>query len=168
MQALARTLMVLVFFTTSSCAARGLQLQSPDKRLLALEKEKEKLRRQTDPVDRTKTNIKISEILITLVTDAVKANDLEVVELRLDEYVDTIQEAHQTMVKTGRDAHRRPKGFKDLEISLRRQVRQLEDLGGTLAFDDREPVEKAKAQAIEIRDDLIRLLFGGINAPTRS
>src|SRR5262245_38718463 len=132
MQVIARSLLLFVFVSASSCAARGLPLQGTDKRLVALQKEKDKLRRQTDPVDRTKTHIKISEILITLVTDAVRGGDLEVMEARLDEYVDTIQEAHETMVNTGRDAHRKPQGFKDLEISLRRQSRQLEDLGGTL------------------------------------
>jgi hypothetical protein len=123
-----------------------------------------RLKTQGDPVSRTKTNIKISEILITLITDAVRGGDLEVMEHRLDEYTAAIQDAHQTMVKTGRDAHRKPGGFKDLEIALRRQVRQLEDLGGTLTFDQREPVEKAKTQAAEIRDNLIKLLFGGTSA----
>ena len=41
------------------------------------------------------------------------------------------------MIKTGRDAHRKPKGFKDLEISLRRQVRILDDIGKGLTFDQR-------------------------------
>jgi len=164
MHVIARSLVVLLFFGVTSCAARGLSLQTPDKRLLALEREKDKLKRQIDPVDRTKTHIKISEILIALATDAVKSGDLEVMEQRLDEYVETIQGAHETMVKTGRDAHKKPKGFKDLEISLRRQARQLEDIGITLAFDDREPVDKARTQAIEIRDNLLKLLFGAGNA----
>jgi hypothetical protein len=168
MSLLARSLALVVLMSLPSCAARGgLQLMELDKRLIALENEKTKLKRQTDPVDRTKTHIKISDILMTLVTDAVKDGDLEVMEHRLDEYVTTIQEAHQTMVKTGRDAHKKPNGFKHLEISLRRQVRQLEDIGITLAFDDRESIDKAKDLAAEIRDNLLKLLFGGTNAPAR-
>ena len=86
---------------------------------------------------------------------------------RLSEYVDAIQDAHQTMLKTGRDAHRKPKGFKDLEIALRKQVRVLDDLGHGLTFDQRDPVDKAKQQASEIRDDLLKALFGEQNAPSR-
>jgi hypothetical protein len=168
MQVKARLLILLLFVGIVSCAARGgLQLVEYDKRLQQLEKERTKLKTQSDPVDRTKTHIKISEILITLVTDAIKTSDMEVMEHRLDEYVTTIQNAHETMVKTGRDAHKKPKGFKDLEIALRRQVRQLEDIGGALTFDQREPVERAKTEAVEIRDNLLKLLFGGTSAPAR-
>lgn len=163
-----KLLVVMLAFGLTSCAARSeLNLLEADKRLERLEKEREKLKRETDPVGRTKTQIKISEILLTLVGDAIQTGDLEMMEHRLDEYVSAIQDAHQTMVKTGRDANKKPKGFKDLEIALRRHVRQLEDFGGALTLDEREPVEKAKEQASDIRDDLLKALFGAQNASSR-
>ena len=163
-----RFLILLVFFGICSCAIRSSSLRPQyDKRLERLEKEKEKLKRVTDPVDRTKTEIRIAEILLTFVSDSVNAGDQERFEQRLEEYVATIQDAHQTMARTGRDAHRKPKGFKDLEIALRRQVRQLEDIGQGLSFDQREPVEKAKEEAAMIRDQLLKALFGEQNAPSR-
>ena len=70
-------------------------------------------------------------------------------------------------LKTGRDAHRKPKGFKELEISLRRQIRILDDIGRGLTYDQREPVDKAKQQASDIRDDLLKALFGDPNATGR-
>jgi hypothetical protein len=153
-----------------SCAARSAILwQQHDRRIESLEREKDKLRRISDAVDRTKTEIKISEILLTLVADAVKSGDLETMEQRLDQYAAAIQDAHETMVKTGRDAHKNPKGFKELEIALRRQVRQLDDIGVALNFDEREPVTKAKEKASDIRDDLLKALFGSQNvAPRKS
>jgi hypothetical protein len=141
-------------------------LPQSNKQLSRLDQEREKLKRQTNPVDRTKTQIKISEILLTLAGDAIKAGDLELMEDRLSQYSDTIQDAHQTMVKTGRDPHSKPGGFKDLEIALRRELRQLEDLGGTLTFDQREPVMKARSEAADIRDALLKALLGGQNAPS--
>jgi hypothetical protein len=169
MRQITRSLVLLILLNISGCAVRYLPLtgQSLDKRLVQLDKEREKLRRTLDPVDRAKTEIKVSEILLTLVSDAVKNGDLERMEQRLDEYVAAIQDAHQSMVKTGRDAHRKPKGFKDLEIALRRQVRQLDDIGAGLTFDQREPVVKAREQASSIRDDLLKALFGEQNAPNR-
>ncbi len=141
MRQITRSLVLLILLNISGCAVRYLPLtgQSLDKRLVQLDKEREKLRR-------------------TL---------LERMEQRLDEYVAAIQDAHQSMVKTGRDAHRKPKGFKDLEIALRRQVRQLDDIGAGLTFDQREPVVKAREQASSIRDDLLKALFGEQNAPNR-
>ena len=138
-----------------------------DKRLERLQKERDKLNRITDPVDRTKTGIAISEILLSLASDAIKTGEPEMIGKRLNEYVDTIREAHQTMMKTGRDAHRKPKGFKDLEIALRRQIRVLDDLAHSVSFDQRDPVEKAKVHASDIREELLKALFGEQNAPAR-
>lgn len=169
MSAMKKVFLALLFLGLTSCAARSSSLWvQHDKLLERLEKEKDKLRRQAEPVDRTKTQIKISEVLIALVGDAVKTGDYELMERRLEEYVEAIQDAHGTMVKTGRDAQKKPTGFKDLEISLRRQMRQLEDIGGALTFDQREPVEKARDEASEIREDLLKALFGGQNVSPRS
>jgi hypothetical protein len=158
-RALVVVLLLLNFISFSAAQA--------DKQLQRLQKEIDKLTRQTDPVGRTKTEIKISEILLTMIGDAVRAGDMELMEMRLSEYMAAIQDAHQTMMKTGRDAHRKPGGFKDLEIALRRQVRQLEDIGQALAYDERQPVEKAKDEAADIRDELLKALFGEQNAPSR-
>ena len=168
MRPLQRLVLILVVIATTSCAVRTASLQAQfDKRLERLQRERDKLSRFTDPVDRTRSDITISEILLSLAGDAVKSGEPEVLQKRLSEYVDAIQDAHQTMLKTGRDAHRKPKGFKDLEIALRKQVRVLDDLGHGLTFDQRDPVDKAKQQASEIRDDLLKALFGEQNAPSR-
>jgi len=168
MRKIERFVLVLVVVAVSSCAIRITPLQGQyDKRLERLQKEKDKLNRITDPVDRTKTGIAISEILLSLASDAIKTGEPEMVGKRLNEYVEIIRDAHQTMMKTGRDAHRKPKGFKDLEIALRRQIRVLDDLAHSVSFDQRDPVEKAKVQASDIREELLKALFGEQNAPSR-
>jgi len=161
MGTLIRSLALLLVFTLSSGAVQ------PNKQLERLQKEKANLTRQTDPVGRTKTEIKISEALLTLISDAVQAGDMELMQKYIADYCAAIKDAHETMMKTGRDAHRKPGGFKDLEIALRRHVRQLVDIGKALTFDEREPLDKAKEEAIDIRDDLLKALFGEQNAPAR-
>jgi hypothetical protein len=142
--------------------------QDNTKQLQRLTSEQAKLKRQTDPVARAKTGIKISEVLLTLVSDAANQGNMEVMQQRLTEYTEVVQSAHQTMVQTGRDAHRKPGGFKDLEIAIRRQLRQLEDIGGLLSFDERDPVLKAQAAASEVRDAILKAMFGGQNATSGS
>ena len=161
MGSLIRPLALLLVFALSSHAFQS------NRNLERLEKEKANLIRQSDPVGRTKTEIKISELLLNLISDAVQAGDMEMMQKYIAEYLAAIQDAHQTMMKTGRDAHRRPGGFKELEIALRRHVRQLVDIGKALTFDEREPLDKAKDEAIDIRDDLLKALFGEQNAPSR-
>ena len=163
-----QVLSVVVVLALGSCAVPRNSLKAQyDKRLERLDRERDKLKRLTDPVDRTKTDIAISEILLSLASDAVRTGEPEVLEKRLSEYRDTIQDAHQTMINTGRDAHRKPNGFKDLEIALRRQIRMLDDIARGVTFDQREPVDRAKQQASGIRDDLLKALFGEQNAPSR-
>jgi len=159
---------MLIAVALTSCAIHTASLQGQyDKRLERLQKERERLSRTTDPVARTKADINISEILLSLASDAVKTGEPELLGKRLNEYTDTIRDAHQTMMKTGRDAHRKPKGFKELEIALRRQIRTLDDLAHSVSFDQRDPVEKAKQQASDIREDLLKAFFGEQNAPSR-
>jgi hypothetical protein len=134
--------------------------QQDDKRLLNLQKEKEKYKRLSDPVARTLSDIKISEILVSLISDAVKAGNKELMEERVAEYTTAIKDAHDVMMNTGRDAHKKSQGFKDLEIALRRQANQLKDIGTALTLDQRESIDKARQEASSLRDDLIRALFG--------
>jgi uncharacterized coiled-coil protein SlyX len=159
---------MLIVVAVSSCAIHTTSLQGQyDKRIERLQRERDKLARITDPVSRAKTDITISEILLSLAGDAVKTNEPELLTKRLNEYTDTIRDAHQVLMNTNRDARRSPKGFKDLEIALRRQIRILDDLAHAVTFDQRDPVEKAKQQASDLREELLKALFGEQNAPSR-
>jgi len=125
----------------------------------SLQKERTNLARTNNPVERTKINIKISDLLITLMTDAARAGDDKLVEQHIAEYANTIQDAHLTMLKTGKDAHKHPDGFKDLEISLRKQQRLLTDAGKLMDYEQRESLEKVRKLASDIDDQLVRVMF---------
>lgn len=155
------TALLVVFLASSGLA--GPQAAAGRYELI-LQKEQTKLKTQGDPVAQTKTRIKIASVLLSLVADAVKNGNTVEMDKRLSEYVSTIEGAHKTMVETGRDARRKAGGFKELEIALRQQVNQLKDLGGTLTLDERGPIEKARERAAAIRDELLKSLFGGLNA----
>jgi hypothetical protein len=163
MMVTAKLLFVAILLLGLLQAAPASLYAQQDKRIERLTKERLRLQRPDDPVGRTKTQIKIADILVTLIGDAVRNNNLPEMEDLLQNYLEAIQDARDTMMNSGRDAQRKAGGFKDLEIALRRHLRQLQDMGGALTFDQREPVDKARAQATEIRDQLLRALFGGQN-----
>jgi len=167
MRRVGQFLLALFVVAGSSCTLHSAYLQKQyDKRLDRLQKERDKLSKTSDPVDRAKSDIVVSDILLSLASDAIKSGEPEVLVKRLGEYVDVIQDAHQGMMKTGRDAHKKPKGFKELEIALRRQIRMLDDLAHGVTFDQRDPVEQARQKAVDIREDLLKALFGEKNAPS--
>jgi hypothetical protein len=124
-----------------------------------LRKERLNLTRTTDPVSRTKIQIKISDVLITLMTDAARAGEDRKAEQYLNDYSNTISDAHMTMMNTGKDAHKHPNGFKDLEISLRKQQSRLSDAGKLMDIDSREAVDKVRKQASNISDQLVKTML---------
>jgi hypothetical protein len=124
-----------------------------------LKKERSNLTRTTNPVSRTKIEIKISDLLITLMTDAARAGEDKKAEQYLNDYSNTIADAHLTMMKTGKDAHKHPEGFKDLEISLRKQQSRLSDAGKLMDVDSRDAVDKVRKQASNISDQLVKTML---------
>jgi hypothetical protein len=124
-----------------------------------LAREREKLERETDPVDRAKIGIKISELLLASVGEAVREEDFITMSARLDEYATVIEDAHNTMMNSGRDAQKKSAGFKELEIALRKHVLRFDDLARALSLSHRPPVEQVKDLASALRDGLLKALF---------
>ena len=79
----------------------------------------------------------------------------------LSEYTKTIENGHDTLRDTGRNARSKSDGFLDLEIALRRQLRQLEDIQQTLNAGDRETVNVVIVRVSTIRNSILEALMGG-------
>ena len=124
-----------------------------------LKKQRAELAKTKDPVSRTKIEIKISDLLITLLADAARAGDDKRAEQYLNDYSNTIADAHLTLMKTGKDAHKHPQGFKDLEISLRKQQSKLSDAGKLMDVDSRDAVDRVRKQASDISDQLVKTML---------
>jgi hypothetical protein len=131
-----------------------------EERARELQKERTKLERETDPVDRAKIGIKISDLLLADVGEAVRDGDLKQMEQQLVEYSAAIQDAHQVLIDSGRNAAKKPGGFKELEIALRKHTRAFDDFTRMVnSIQGRVPLERAKDLAIGIRDKLLKALF---------
>jgi hypothetical protein len=69
---------------------------------VSLQKERTSLSKTNNPVDRTKIQIKISNLLLTLLADAARDGNDKLAEQYLNDYSNTISDAHMTMMKTAR------------------------------------------------------------------
>ncbi|MDA2912936.1 hypothetical protein MYX77_03065 [Acidobacteriia bacterium AH_259_A11_L15] len=118
-----------------------------------------RLERENDPGERAKLAVKIGENLLEEVGRTYQEGDYEAGEERLAEYLDVLRQAHQELEASGRDARRHPKGFKELEIHLRKRRRELRDLARHLPFHQRAPVEQAIAEMGEMRTALLSALM---------
>ena len=157
-----RYLFIVVLLTGGllSCSARPNVFSEPrDERLFRFDQEHAQLRRTNNPIRLTKIYIRISDLRISFVGDAITLGDFEMMEEHLDGYKETVKDARNTMMNSDRDAASRAAGFRELEIALRQHMRQLDDIGGRLTFQYREPIEKVINYIAEIRDELLKALF---------
>jgi hypothetical protein len=149
----------LVLLLTTALASAKVPITGSEARIRELQRERSKLEKTTDPVERAKIGIRISDILLDNVGDSVREGDFTEMEVNLTEYAETIQSAHQALVDSGRNASKKPGGFKDLEMALRQHVRKFEDFARSLNLQRRIPVEQTKDLAAGIRDKLLKALF---------
>ena len=145
---------LLILLLTAAPAWAG-----AENRALELQREREKLERERDPVGRAKIGIKISDLILDNVADSVRGGNFADMEQELSAYAATIEGAHQALVDSGRNAQKNSGGFKELEIALRKQVIKFDDYARILTTDRREPIEQAKKIAASIRNKLLKALF---------
>ncbi len=125
-----------------------------------LDRLKDRLARQEDPADRAKTTVKIGALLLDQTARAFAELRYEAGKAALEEYLGYVHRAYQDLEASGRNARKKPKGFKDLEIHLRKAALRLDDVARSVPYDERAPIEAAREEIENIWDNLIRALFG--------
>ncbi len=119
-----------------------------------------KLRRQGNSVKRVKILIRMSAIDLEMVSRRVRRGLLSEADRILERYSATVSRAEQVLEDSKRDPQRKPAGFKHLEISLRKQLRQLADLRALYPFDRQQAIDRTIACAEAVKQRMIGALFG--------
>lgn len=112
-----------------------------------------------DPVRRAKLLTKLSAEEFRSFREAVDAADSAAALRLLGDYRDQLVDAQKALAATGVDAEKRPKGFKELQISLRENLRTLGDILLTVPADEREPFDAIRQQLEHVNKQLILELF---------
>jgi hypothetical protein len=87
--------------------------------------------------------------------DAYKKGDIDNIQPHLDEVLDSVELAYQSLSDTGKDP-RKDKFFKRAELRTRELLRRLEGLGQTVSFADRGAIDKVRERVSEIHDNLLK------------
>ena len=150
----------IVLLGLIGCSSRpNVFTESLDERLRRLNEERTRLETTTNPVARTRVQIRISDLLISFVGDAVDLGDVELIDERVREYTETIVDARDTMVNSGRNAVNDASGYRELEIALRQHIRQVGDIGAQLNFERRQVLDQLITQISDIREEMLDMLF---------
>ena len=146
-----------IALTFSACRPRHANVSVSDQAELLAE-ERGRLLELTDPVERTRSYITVSGILLDFAASFAHDGNTDGMKALLSQYDTAIQEAADSLIKSERDAEQNPEGFKDLEVALRLQIRLLNRLNRKIASRERQPVQTALRIASLAREQMLNRL----------
>jgi len=132
-----------------------------------LVQQQERLNRETSPVGKVKALIKIADIHLRAAGQAIKKGDLAAADRNLELYKESVEKALEILKSSRRNAQKNPAGFKEFEISLRKQLRVLDDLRSHYSFEQEQTIDAAIAAAKAAQDAMFAEIFGPENTGRR-
>ena len=126
----------------------------------------QRIQSEQNPVKKAKDEIKLARLKLTQVHDAYSQGHIEAGAKLLGTFVDEMKTSWKLLQDSGRKASKQPEGFRELEISLREDVRSLQDLGRTVSYFDRAPLVNAAQELEQMRVEVLHALFPGGNPRT--
>ena len=114
---------------------------------------------ETDPMRRAQMMPRLGESEFDEITRDIDAGKLPEALVVLKEYRDEIESCEKGLDARNVNAEKHPKGYKQLEISLRESLRQLNGLLVSFNGEEQEPFLEVRDDLDELNRHLIRELF---------
>jgi hypothetical protein len=112
-----------------------------------------------DPVKKAKDVVRQGEMQLEQVRREVRDENYDAALHVLREYRDAVKSAHAGLKASGKDAEKKPNGFKNLQIHIRQNIPRLEQTILTVPVEQREPFEAIRKELDTIDRELIDALF---------
>ena len=127
----------------------------------------QRIRNDQNPVKKAKDEIKLANLELAQVHDEYSAGHIEAGTKLLNTFLGEMKTSWKLLQDSGRKASRQPEGFRELEISLREDVRALQDLERIVSYFDRGPLTDAAQVLEQMRTEVLHAQFPGGNPRTR-
>jgi hypothetical protein len=114
---------------------------------------------ETNAVHRAKLLEKLGDAQFDETRRAFKANDLVTVGVVLEKYRDNVRVAFEGLKKKRADAERDANGYRQLEIHVRRGIREVEEILLRIPEQFQPPLEIVRGDLDAIDRELIHMLF---------
>ena len=93
--------------------------------------------------------------------EAYNNDQKEQLSAAVNEIVDSVNLASESLKATGKNPRKSPKWFKQAEIATRDLLKKMETLQHDMSFDERGVLDKAKTRTQEVHDELLLGLMEG-------
>ena len=119
-----------------------------------------KLAQEANPANRAKLTVKLGERLLRQARKLYAEGAYTDGDLTLESYRSALRTAVTDLHQSGRRARRKPKGFKALEIHLRKNHRKVRDMARGLPLGARDTAEATVQEMESLQRELLRALMG--------
>ena len=120
-----------------------------------------RIQTETNPTKKAKLEMQLGTLKLTEAVAAYDHNRFDDAPKLIGTYWSWMKRAWDVLERSGRDAGRRPQGFKDLDITLRENARQLNDLDHRTPLADRVEIEQVAAKIDALHGEVLGALFPG-------
>jgi hypothetical protein len=120
---------------------------------------KEKYEKETDPIRKAKALGNYGDAQIAEFSRAASVNDFDTSFNMLSAYRNEVRVVFDSLKTTGNDAEKKPDGFKDLQIHLRKSLWEIDRTIPFVPADRRPDFQTIRDDLGRIQGDLILLLF---------
>ena len=114
---------------------------------------------ETNPVRRAKLLEKLGDAEFDEARRAFKANDLSTVGIVLEKYRDNVRVALEGLKKKRADAQKDSNGYRQLEIHVRRGIREADEIILRVPEEYQPPLQIVRRDLDAMDIELIRMLF---------
>jgi hypothetical protein len=118
-----------------------------------------RIQRESNPVRKAKLEVRLGRVKLFQAIAAFDQGKVEEMNQLLGAYMEILHSAWERLKNSGRVAHKKPSGFKELDIELREDARYLEDLRRRIPYSERGAVEKTAGEVDELRNKVLKALF---------
>jgi hypothetical protein len=119
----------------------------------------DRLAKASNPVKKAKLEVRLGELKMSLAFGAYDQGKFDSCWKYLNEYLARMDSAWTTLQASGREASKKPDGFKQLDIALRTSRRSLEDFETRVTFEEREEVERVRKETEALRAHVLEVMF---------
>lgn len=115
--------------------------------------------RESSGVRKAKLLDKLGDAQFAQTREAGKSNDYNTVDTAMEKYRDNVRVAFESLKKQHPEAERHPNGYKQLEMSVRKGIREVDDTLLVAPPDYKPPLQLVRQDLITMDDELLRMLF---------
>lgn len=142
----------------SSCrlCARG---QDNEAKLLA------RIEREKKPVNKAKLEVRLGRVHLDEAISAYEKQQIPQGKKLLASFLDDMDSAWNILGASGRNAAKKPQGFRELEMGLNEDARRLNDLRQQVFYLNRGPIEGTLSKVNALHAKVLLALFPGAAPP---